>query len=324
MSIYDSRWNSLFANNHKNSFREKVSLKFTSKVNIATNGKKGEKEKITNKPAKIKRIPPPILANLPKKVNEISKYFKPTKKATNSKATNMLYAQVLKKTIGNTEEVLKIKETFPILKAKNIKNIQKIINGNNTTKPKPYINSTTKGPSCKQIIVPMSNDNKINFMNESSTYVLNMNRALKSIKLDVAVDFICFDVTGIVVVITKVASSSDLQTIKQYIKGVNCINSNKVKSPRLPQSKSYLKIIGFSYLQENTTTPINTSVVEKILKKNHIFNNISLASKPRVIKISPKSNMAIIWIDIWNVQSGTNAKMLINRCFNVSNYIAII
>ena len=34
--------------------------------------------------------------------------------------------------------------------------------------------------------------------------------------------------------------------------------------------------------------------------------------------------MAIVWIDIWDVQSGQNTKMLINRCFNVGNYIATI
>ena len=34
--------------------------------------------------------------------------------------------------------------------------------------------------------------------------------------------------------------------------------------------------------------------------------------------------MAIVWIDIWDVQSGQNAKILINRCFNVGNYIATI
>ena len=47
-------------------------------------------------------------------------------------------------------------------------------------------------------------------------------------------------------------------------------------------------------------------------------------SRPRVIKVSPESDMAIVWIDIWDIQSGKNAKMLINRCFNVGNYIATI
>ena len=44
----------------------------------------------------------------------------------------------------------------------------------------------------------------------------------------------------------------------------------------------------------------------------------------RVIKVSPKSDMSIVQIDIWDVQSGSNAKMLINRCFNVRRHIATI
>ena len=85
-----------------------------------------------------------------------------------------------------------------------------------------------------------------------------------------------------------------------------------------------MKVISLPYFQENTTIPITSNVVENILKENYIFNNISLTYKPRVIKVSLKSDMAIIWIDIWDVQSGSNAKMLINRCFNVDNYIATI
>jgi len=61
-----------------------------------------------------------------------------------------------------------------------------------------------------------------------------------------------------------------------------------------------------------------------ILKQNQIFNNITLASRPRVIKVSPKSDMSIIWIDIWDVQSSSKATMLINRCFNVGRYIVTI
>jgi len=73
---------------------------------------------------------------------------------------------------------------------------------------------------------------------------------------------------------------------------------DEVEVPRLSQSKSYLKIIGIPYLQENTVTSITSSVVEDIIKKNHIFNNIVLASKPCIIKIFLKSDMAIILVDI--------------------------
>ena len=34
--------------------------------------------------------------------------------------------------------------------------------------------------------------------------------------------------------------------------------------------------------------------------------------------------MAIVWLDIWDVQSGSKAKGLINRCFNIRKYIATI
>jgi len=69
---------------------------------------------------------------------------------------------------------------------------------------------------------------------------------------------------------------------------------------------------------------LTLSDVKLIIKQNHIFNNTTLASKPRVIKASPKSDMAIIWINIWNAQSGARAKDIINRCFNVGKYITII
>jgi len=122
----------------------------------------------------------------------------------------------------------------------------------------------------------------------------------------------------------KVASVLDLQTIKKYIKSTNNININNVKTPRLPQSKFYLKIIGIPYLQKNSTSPITLNVVENIIKKNYIFNNIVLALKPQIIKVFLKSNMTIIWVDIWNVQSSSKAKSLINRYFNIRSYITTV
>ena len=43
-----------------------------------------------------------------------------------------------------------------------------------------------------------------------------------------------------------------------------------------------------------------------------------------VIKVLPKSDISIIWIDIWNIQSGSKAKSLINQYFNIERYIATI
>jgi len=68
---------------------------------------------------------------------------------------------------------------------------------------------------------------------------------------------------------------------------------------------------------EYNNTPIPSDIVEEIIKNNHIFNNIAVALKLCIIKVFPKSN-------IWDVQSDTNAKELINRCFNIGNHIATI
>ena len=71
-----------------------------------------------------------------------------------------------------------------------------------------------------------------------------------------------------------------------------------MESLKLSQLKSYLKLISIPYLSKKINSCITSDEVDNILKNTHIFNDVVLASKPRVIKISPKSNMAIIWIDI--------------------------
>ncbi len=80
--------------------------------------------------------------------------------------------------------------------------IYKIVNG--TPKSKPRIQITTKGLSRKQIIIPMSNDNILKFMKESSFHIANINQALKNAKLEILVDFIHSDIASITVITNKV------------------------------------------------------------------------------------------------------------------------
>ena len=70
--------------------------------------------------------------------------------------------------------------------------------------------------------------------------------------------------------------------------------------------------------------PITSDVVKDIIRKNHIFNNVTLALRPCVITIFPKLDITIVWIDIWDVQSGFKVKGLINRCFNIGIFIATV
>jgi len=88
----------------------------------------------------------------------------------------------------------------------------------------------------------------------------------------------------------------DLYTIKKYIKNINHISLDGINILHLPQLKSYLKRIDISYLVENTNILIlsdivKKDIVEEIIKINHIFNNITVASRPYIIKVSPKSDI---------------------------------
>ena len=97
-------------------------------------------------------------------------------------------------------------------------------------KSKPHINITTKGPSHKQIIIPMS---KNNIMVLLSNHITNLNHTLKGIKSDTFIDFIYKDYWGLIVIANKVASLSDMSTVENYIKNVQTVDTNEVQSVQL-------------------------------------------------------------------------------------------
>ena len=275
----------------------------------------------------ISLVPLPILAKTLKEVNEISKYFKknsnPHQKKSYANATSSSTQQGLLISKNIVKETLKIKETFPNLLNNKIEQVQKVINRSNN-KSKPKISMTTKNPSYKQVIIPMGNDITKKFIKESNLHITNINHALKAIKSSTIANFIHINDKGIVITTNNIVSGSDLQKIKKYVKNSLSSDADKMSSAKLPQSKSYLKIVDVSFISEKTNSYIALDEIEKILKNNHIFNNIILTSKPCVIKVSPKSDMAIIWIDIWDTQSGQNAKTIINHRFNIGSYITTI
>jgi len=138
---------------------------------------------------------------------------------------------------------------------------------------------TIKDPSHKHIIILIDKENIDKFMISASNYVANINKALKSIKSDVIVDYIQRELIDVTIVTNKIASPSNIQVIENFIKNVENINSKNIELSRLPQSKSYLKIIGIPYLIENSNVFILLYFVKMIIKSNYVFNNLSLASK---------------------------------------------
>jgi len=211
----------------------------------------------------------------------------------------------------NVEDVLYIKDIFSTLPANKVAEIMDIINKNIGAK-KPKINITTKGLSRKQIIIPITNSNTEIIINSANQQITNINRCLKEIKLDITADFIYKIDDRIIITTNKAIAALDLKVIKKYLKNNNEINSDSIKSPYLLMSKSYLKIIGLPYILEQTNSSVTPDIIKSIIKKMHIFNNIILALKSCIVKASPKSDMAIVWVNIWDSQNRTKAKTIIN------------
>jgi len=93
----------------------------------------------------------------------------------------------------------------------------------------------------------MDNDNIEKFMKNFLIHVANLNRNLRNAKSEVLVDFIQSDPLRVTVVTNKVLLLSNLLIIEKYVKNSENIDSFQINSPHLPQSKSYLKIIGILY-----------------------------------------------------------------------------
>ena len=218
----------------------------------------------SGKLANIYRIPPSIPLRPSKKVLVKSKFYKEKDKASGivlkKTSKKQSYIQIFK---SNIEKVIKIKNNFPSLSSKKIKEIHKVIN--EPKKNKSRINMITKNPSRRQIIIPISIINSQKFMSHFNKHIFNINSILKNIKSDVIANFIYVGNRGLLITTNKVAFSLNLNTIEKYIKSDNNIDSEDVMLPRLPQLKLYLKILGISYLIEDTNTFITTDIVERVL-----------------------------------------------------------
>ena len=133
----------------------------------------------------------------------------------------------------------------------------------------------------------MSWKNISSFMKNSSLHVANINKNMRNAKSDILIDYLHLENLGITVITNKVAQQSDMSIINNYVRNSSNINSLQVDEPRLPKSKSYLKITGIPFFPHpNSQERLTSNNIKAILKQNHIFDNISLASKPRVIKVS--------------------------------------
>jgi len=307
-AIFESGWDTLITAN-KSFIRDNVTKEFgkSTKPSPSANTRHG---------AHINKVPPPIPPPPSKEILEKSRAHQ-QKIATKGKAP-LSYAQIA----SNVTNALKIKEAFPALPNKKVLEMHNVAFGQHTNRAKK-VQFTTKGPSRKQAIIPVHNDLAESIMGDASTHIFQINALLKNIKSLMCSEFICPCSGGIAIITNEVLNPSDLSIIGNYFKSVEGINSNDILSPRLLQSKSYLKITGLPYLRADSNK-ITSKNITDFMKHIDLFKNISLATKPRIIKASPKSDMAIIWFDIWDTQNSSKAKLLINHSFNLGRHITMV
>jgi len=210
---------------------------------------------------------------------------------------------------------------FPSLLADEVGKMLKAKNKDEGNK-KPRINMMTRGPSRREVIIPMTKQNAELTINLTCIHISNINKCLKNSKSDIITDFIWTTNNRTVITTNKPANDINLSTIEKYLKNVKNINPDSIESPRLPKSKSYIKIIGLPHkIEQGVITP---DYIEGVLKDMHLFKDVVLASKPCIIKVLPKSDIAVVWVDIWDSQSGSCAKNIINQQFNIGQFIATI
>jgi len=76
----------------------------------------------------------------------------------------------------------------------------------------------------------MSTDNIKKFMEFSSNHVVNINRILKSNKLDTFVNFIHSKYQDLIVITNKMSSLSDINIVENYIKNVYIVDNSNIQT----------------------------------------------------------------------------------------------
>ena len=120
----------------------------------------------------------------------------------------------------------------------------------------------------------------------------------------------------------KPTDNLDLSIIEKFLKNINNVNPDSIESSCFSKFKLYMKIVELLYKLNQEV--ITSDFIKDVLKESHLFKNVILASKSCIIKASPKLDIAVVWIDIWDSQNGSLAKNIINCCFNIGQFIMTI
>ena len=183
---------------------------------------------------------------------------------------------------------------------------------------------TTQRPTRHQVLIPLALAAAETVVANAVSTVESYNKGLVSAHSKLRVESVHKAWDGVSISTNSVASAAELEVIRQWLKKTAGLGEVAEIEPRLPQSKSFLKVLCVPYWDSKTSFPITPIQVAEVLSSSPLFEGITLASMPCIMKASPSSDMSVIWIDIWDSQKGSKGKTLINRSFNFGRHTATV
>jgi len=160
---------------------------------------------------------------------------------------------------------------------------------------------TTQGPTRHQVLIPLAPAAAEVVVANAASAVESCNKGLVSTRSKLRVESVCKAWDSVSMSTSSIASVAELEVIKQWLKktaSLAGLGEVTEIEPHLPQSKSFLKVLGIPYWDSKTSLPITPAQVAKALSSSLLFGSITLASTPHIMKASPSSDMSVIWIDI--------------------------
>ena len=228
--------------------------------------------------------------------------------------------------------LLQLKEAFPNLSQTTIISMHQTslgsANASQESSSCPGVSRTLKmtthRPTRHQILVPLDSAAAELIVANAASAVQSCNKGLVEARSKLRVESVRKAWDGVSMSTNSVASVAELEVIKQWLKKTAGLGEITEVEPHLPQSKSFLKVLGVLYWDSKTSLPVTPAQIAEALSSSLLFEGVTLVSMPHIMKASPSSDMSVIWTDIWDSQKGSKGKTLINRSFNFGHHTATV
>jgi len=174
---------------------------------------------------------------------------------------------------------------------------------------KQRVNSTTTGPSRRQILISIS---PIPPAMRFPSIVQACNTKLGSWST-CKVESCHSAYKGIALLTSQVPTPAQIATVAAAVHKLLNLPDTVEVNASLPRSRSFLKVLDVPYIRPSDDKPITPDNIRDAFQKSPLASHIQLANSPRIMRNSRGADTATVWFDIHDSQSGTSAKALFNK-----------